>query len=135
MIFQHTWQQVMDGSKTMTRRIVKPGEWSEGEAEEEWHVYTATNRPKWEVGRTYSVQPGRGKPAIGRIRVIAIRRERVQDMSLKDCAAELGMYRDAYGGMTGLYSEFMFLWQEVHGASSWDDNPDVWVLEFQRVED
>lgn len=29
MIFQHSWQQVLDGTKTQTRRLVKPREYAQ----------------------------------------------------------------------------------------------------------
>ena len=28
---------------------------------------------------------------------------------------------------------FIQLWVQIHGPKSWDDNPWVWVVEFERV--
>ncbi|MGF1507356.1 MAG: hypothetical protein ACFB51_19850 [Anaerolineae bacterium] len=60
MIFQRTWQQVMDGSKTSTRRPVKPGE-------------------EAEAGPT---------GAIERIRLVAIRQETLGDLTDEAAHAE-----------------------------------------------
>ena len=77
MIFKQ-WEQVLDGTKTQTRRPCK------GEDEEyTWCTPTMEdglitghrilevcgvgakkNYLRWAVGRTYAVQPGRGRPAI-----------------------------------------------------------------------
>ena len=84
-------------------------------------------RPLYEVGKTYAVQPGRGKPAIGRIRITQIRRERLADINLNDVPAEgcgsLGAYANLwdsiyYGKRTGL---------------RWEANPEVWALTFEVV--
>src|SRR3972149_2821588 len=61
-IFQYTWRQVLDGSKTETRRI-------KSLADDYWSVnndvlcIVRNRRIKWQVGKTYAVQPGRGKRA------------------------------------------------------------------------
>lgn len=72
MIFAHTWEKVLSGEKTQTRRIVKPGEVIIGIGDAKW----IENRNKawkntdnvfytlYSTGHTYAVQPGRGKPAI-----------------------------------------------------------------------
>ena len=80
MIFNHTWRQVLDGSKTQTRRLVKPGDIATNEFgnylgcavnglylpivdavrnEDTWRI-------KWQVGESYAVQPERGKATIHR---------------------------------------------------------------------
>lgn len=189
MIFQHTWEKVLDGSKTQTRRIVKPGESANGEytsclkagvpclqggvARENgtnaWcdgvgtggvgypyppscigalkvieQVRDGNYRLKWQVGRTYAVQPGRGKAAIGRIRITAIRKERVQDITEEDAFAEgckkgeiwesgpneLGY---TFKFQTKAQFEFKTLWEEVHGPGAWERNDGVWVLEYELV--
>lgn len=84
MIFQHTWKRVLDRRKTQTRRVVKDGEafiWINelGVALPHFPLSTlppmpkepykilsvyAHRRIKWALGHLYSVQPGRGMPAI-----------------------------------------------------------------------
>ena len=97
MIFQHTAQWVLDKSphtgraKTQTRRPAKSGD----------HIVTASphdntivavernGRLLYEVGRTYAVQPGRGKRSLGRIRLRGIRREeRAGNIAQGDARAE-----------------------------------------------
>src|SRR5690606_26680202 len=92
-----------EGRKTQMRRVVKSGE-----ELRQWDVDTPMvyyvddgwcghegpgpacypGRVKWVVGRTYAVQPGRGKPAVARIRITDIRQERLQDISWNDLEAE-----------------------------------------------
>jgi hypothetical protein len=70
------------------------------------------------------------------LEVIAVRVERLQDISEEDAQAEgaelhteympmkVGFnYRQAYGG----------LWESINGSGSWDTNPWVWVVEFKRM--
>lgn len=99
------------------------------------------------------VQPGRGKKAVGRIRITRIRREGLGDINGEDCIAE-GANNDAYsfidetvqtlpGIGTGpvrhyrsLPAAFSVLWDSVYGLGAWDrmKDDDVWVLEFELVE-
>ena len=189
MIFQHTWQQVLDGSKTHLRRLVKPGDRLFDDTislgiSPDHPLYIPTRvgawmkhpkefpfRLKYECGRTYAVQPGRTEKGIARIRITGIRRERVQDITEADAEAEgceplpcdycggygwredVGMDEDpenpgypipvliqvqcsACGGY-GQYApaSYMFegLWNDIHTApgTTWADNPEVWVLEFE----
>lgn len=96
MIFQHTWQKVLTGEKVQTRRLVKPRQIFEERTEFGLPpaVFTVSNasdpRPKvlYEVGKTYAVQPGRGKAAVARIRILSIRREDVREISDEDVRAE-----------------------------------------------
>lgn len=67
MIFQHTYELVLSGRKTQTRRV---------------------QRPRMAVGHSYAVQPGRGKKSLGRIFVLDIREERLGDISAGDARAE-----------------------------------------------
>jgi hypothetical protein len=168
MIFKQ-WQDVLSGRKTQTRRLV-----SENHTDDktlaydamEWPdlrciippkkisavfsgVYTGDLRIKWAVGRTYAVQPGRGKKQIARIRLTGIRQEYVQDITEADAIAEgielpvnvqaagtlagaiqfgfdIGLRRDAYAE----------IWDTIHTnpGTRWTDNPAVWVLEFELAE-
>jgi uncharacterized protein YhfF len=135
MIFRQ-WQQVLDGTKTQTRRQVKPGE--------EYNYRPLFSRHgKWIVGRTYAVQPGSGRPAVGRIRITNIRQERLQDISEDDVLAEgVGLQawarafswpRIDHWPRTAGYAQ---LWNSIYTkpGTRWQDNPLVWVLEFELVE-
>jgi len=136
MIFKATCQQVLDGTKTQTRRPVKPGEtawWPLGE----YYINSVTDRNcrlKWELGRSYAVQPGRGKKSVGRIRILKIRRERLWDIQDEDIRAEGVLTENTLD--TTIWGDFMALWAEIYKKKPyrWEDNPEVWVLEFERVE-
>ncbi len=132
-------KKVMDGTKTQTRRIVKDGEHVNPYARD--IVYHGNGTVKWAMGKQYAVCPGRGKPAIGRIRITAIRRERVQGISPDDCWAEgisrtVGIFlRDGTSALDPVAS-FAFLWDSIYEGQKgkqWADNPLVWVLTFEVV--
>lgn len=55
--------EIISGQKTQTRRLVKSGE-RLNMASLQNMVQTKTGRLKWQVGRDYAVQPGRGKPGV-----------------------------------------------------------------------
>lgn len=73
------------------------------------------------------------------LEITNVRVERLQDISEEDAKAEgvLGEKEAAAAGLTWYDKPrraFRFLWQSINGASSWDANPWVWVVEFKRVE-
>lgn len=138
MIFKQ-WQQVLDGTKTQTRRLMKEGDWplhqAPGYAELPIEaVYDNRRRLRWKVGQTYAVQPGRGKKAIGRIRLTRIRRQRVQDISEEDAKAEGCPSRLETGFDTARY-RFHVLWDSIYTKTGerWADNTGVWALTFEVV--
>jgi hypothetical protein len=105
---------------------------------------------RWKEGRTYAVQAGRGKRglSLGRIRILSIRQERLQDISVVDCYAE-GVVEavefpcdgvdgvDGYEGSGNINIREYFgkMWDSIHPKGKrWSDNPEVWVLEFELVE-
>ena len=130
-------QQVLDGTKSQTRRPVKEHEeanrWdSETDVINEVLIvdpnksYPGNLRSKWLLGRTYAVQPGRGKKAVGRIRITKIRRERLQDITGNDVRAE---------GCGTWEWPFEELWDSLYRKPyRWQDNPECWVLDFERSE-
>lgn len=132
MIFKETWQQVLDGTKTQTRRPVKEGEYGY----RMYHpdviqvIYKHGGYIKWRVGKDYAVQPGRGKKAVGRIRITGIRRERLQEIRGRDVLAE------GCGLAIPSRREFMELWDSLYRNTSyeWKRNPEVWVLIFEKEE-
>lgn len=146
MIFRHTVDAVLNGTKTQTRRLVKPP--PDGEVLVGWETsrppYVWNGRIKWMVGRTYAVQPGRGKEAVGRIRLTAIRQERLREITAEDAMAEgvhivpEGYWESEFrlGWFTSPLAAFAALWDSIHKktGTQWADNPLVWVLGFEAIE-
>lgn len=162
-------EKIMCGDKTQTRRIcesedsINPGVLSNGSkvalrasamvpatavkiVQRDWRI-------KWVVGQEYAVQPGRGKPAIGRIKITAISREKVQQITAKDSWAEgIRLLKSDYGHSRA-HDEVVFpygrfeqdykwafrdLWQSLYAyqpGKRWGDNPEVWVLTFELVKE
>lgn len=135
MIFQHTWEKVLSGEKTQTRRIVKPGDGFTTPLAMEvigrnpgrvihtvpsYHnpganfknIYSVMNgkRIVYEVGNTYAVQPGRTQKAVARIRILDIRREDVRSISWEDTQSE------------GFTNKVMFFntWLQMHDPSIYE---------------
>lgn len=117
MIFAHTLEKVLNGTKTQTRRLVKAGEQLTADGV---CIRTARGRRLYQVGKTYAVQPARGKRAVARIRVTRLRCEDVGDISAEDAHAE------------GFASPCAFLeaWRAIHGTKA-DLSARVWVICFQ----
>jgi hypothetical protein len=146
MIFQYTCEQVMAGSKTNTRRL--PGKYdvwdcdAYGEIHTVYTCHDGRKRIKWQVGKTYAVQRGRGQKQIGRIRLNAIQRERLQDIEYQDAMDE-GVYAGDYWdeelmmyGAPDIIDLYAELWDSIHTdkGTRWEDNPMVWVLVFELVQ-
>jgi hypothetical protein len=190
MIFKLV-DEILSGTKTQTRRVVKPGEdmicsddygagYGDGPIIQVVALHAKPDKyglrvySKWIVGRTYAVVPKRGKPAVWwkhadggevellhehpqfsafremlntsratwrlvledlrrvgwhelRIRITAIRQERLQDISEADAQAE---------GVASV-EEYKALWARINGKTKgarWEDNPAVWVLTFELVQ-
>lgn len=153
-------QAILDGTKTQTRRLVKYGDGKLNLGEQLWFMQGVGSniglifqrgryrtptvvtrwryspyRIKWQVGRTYAIQPGRGKKAVGRFLLIAIRREKLQDISEDDCWYEgVRLGNVGLGGLS-YQMHFQDLWDSIHTkpGTRWADNPEVWPLEFECV--
>lgn len=72
------------------------------------------------------------------LRVTSVRVERVQDISEEDAIAEgvEGYDPEACwnAGTRSARMVFRDLWVSINGAESWEANPWVWVVGFERVE-
>lgn len=94
---------------------------------------------------TCHVKDGRWKPSIHMkraasrimLQVVAVRVERLQEISEADAEAEgvafMREYPDADETLSArqLYD---ILWESINGDGSWAANPWVWVVEFRKVE-
>lgn len=123
MLFIHTWEKVLSGEKTQTRRVVKPLHcaWANSYDEHDdpieiTHVANVIDDPGsyktvelYRIGKTYAVCPGRGKTQVARIRITDIRREDVRNISDSDALAE---------GFKS-YREFLALWVRMHDKNWW----------------
>jgi len=128
---------VMNGEKTQTRRERKSGDRAiirDGKI----CAIERGGRLLWEVDHSYAVQPGRGKPGIGRIWLTEIRDQNLWDISKEDICAELG-YPVAWPGPgpepepypRNLWVAFATLWDSINWRGHlWSDDPKVWALTF-----
>jgi len=77
------------------------------------------------------------------LRVKSVKVERVQDITEEDAVAEgveekNGKYRD-YSDKNpnafrlSAYDSYCELWAEINGIKSWEENPFVWVITFERI--
>ena len=115
-------QLIVEGRKTQMRCVVKTDE----------------ELRQWEVGRTYVVQSGHGKPAAAHIRITGIRQERLRDISEEDVLAEgCGLVRWGGEPQEGwpATAGFAEAWDRINtrNGTRWVDNPLVWVLDFEVV--
>ena len=77
------------------------------------------------------------------LRITGVRVERLWDISEQDAKAE-GVFKtnavNEWYYMENVYNTdspliaFERLWQSINGEQSWTDNPWVWVVEFERIE-
>ena len=150
MIFSHGLDdKIRDGTKTQTRRLkdrlrdyfkTRDGEIV---AVARWRN-SKYPRQLWAVGKTYAIQSGRGKKGDGRFRILKIREERLQDISIVDCYAE-GIVEfighkpiddtDEGSGSVNVREHFGKMWDDIHKklGDRWKDNPEVWVLEIENA--
>lgn len=121
MLFQYTYEAIFDGRKTQTRRVRKPSDQAVYGADGKIEAVLVNGREKWRVGKTYSIQPARGKPQIGRIRIVGLEAENVTDITESDARHEGSADK----------ADFLRTWEKVNGAANLD--ADVWVVKFELV--
>lgn len=121
MIFQHTLLQVLSGNKWQTRRVISPHDEAVRGRYNRIEAVRHNGRLKWAVGRTYAVQPGRGKPQVARVRVTQIRSEHITRISTADAIAEGFSSRQA----------FLRAWTEIHGEDGLSYR--VWIVKFELI--
>ncbi len=132
---------LLTGEKTQTRRRAfgrsgKPTMWTKCTSSDRLWVREAHRLDGNTV--TYRAEgdtsPGRWRPGIHMPRwasrmtlvVKTVRRERVREISDDDARAE-GMIVRGVGEMKDLFRD---QWTDMHGATAWDDDPEVIALTF-----
>ncbi len=116
-------EDVRQGRKTRTRRLSKAGDYLDASS---GTVYNLGDRRgmanqrmmRWQVGRWYAIQDGRGHRANGRFLLTAVRREPLQAITQKEAVAEACRSVEA----------FQDVWDALNPYDRWEDNPEVWVL-------
>ena len=68
------------------------------------------------------------------MRITDVRVERLQDISEADANAEGCQLPARDMDWMQCRTWFRDLWESIHGDGSWDDNPWLWVVSFERVE-
>lgn len=102
---------VLCGEKTVTRRAVSPNPRSP------WYQRECA----LVVGRTYSVQPGRGIPGIGFIRILYVERVAL------DYLGDLEAQEEGFPGA----ADFEETWEALHDG--YDPEDLVWRVQFEYV--
>ena len=126
---QQLVDKVLAGEKTVTRRPVKYAEVVNVFADGSNQITRSQNPCRYEVGKTYAVQPvieegpgkGRGGKEVARIRILSVSRETLLALNTRDARRE------------GFYGapEFATYWTKLYG--SFDPNQLVDRIEFELV--
>lgn len=72
------------------------------------------------------------------LEITGLRVERLQDITEHDAYCEGVQLTDDFTGcaedLNGSYvTAYEYLWKQINGEKSWDENPWVWVIEFKRL--
>lgn len=138
MIFSDTADLVRSGVKTQTRRPLKPFDELRTAGGAKYIYNTEQKRVRYRVGRTYSIQDGRGKFGRGRIRIIDLRIEKLLDITAKDVIAE-GIMGEINGPPAlAFYKGFINTWKRLYPTGTEyavEKNPEVVVIEFERCKE
>lgn len=114
------WRFVADSDEVLYAApvIYRKGRHSKDPATRAWHKRLARFMPQ----------------TLSRItlEVVAVRVERLQDISRGDCMAE-GCPFPNMAGQTDPVAWYQELWESINGAGSWAANPWVWVVEFRNA--
>lgn len=104
-------EKVMAGDKMVTRRLV-----SDNPRSPWWREKCAL-----EVGRDYAICPGRGKNAIGRVRIVRVTKQLLVRLTNAEARGE--------GFASAI--EFEKAWTEINGG--YDPQANVWRVQFEVV--
>ena len=138
-------QAILYGTKTMTRIVIKTRKRISCCPHQVGDTLFVREAPE-----TFEKMPLKGdeekEAATIFLRITDLRIERLQDISEEDAIAEgietekedvpVIPYKD-YLGKYNYYSNpinsFKSLWKSIYGEQSWEDNPYVWVICFEKM--
>jgi hypothetical protein len=98
---------------------------------------------EWCIRNDIDVSEARKKPSIFMpkaacrlfLKITDIRVERLQDISVNDIIKEgLSSKLREHDACVDLKDKWEGLWKSINGEQSWNDNPWVWVVEFEQTE-
>lgn len=149
---------ILDGRKTMTRRIYKPrfDKWQVGDRLWVRETY-ATNKtldgvevfyrenssvigmPDWEGDFPFKWKPSIFMPRdYSRIllEITELKREGLRDISEADAEREGAACETDFFSTTGYsyYQGFRSIWEQINGRGSWEDDPEVVAIGFKVLE-
>lgn len=101
------------------------------------YVYRASD-PDWETLEGWKWKPSIHMPKEAArlfLKVTNVRCERLQDITVEDIIKEgLTSTLTEHDACMDLKEQWIELWQSINGKDSWEQNPFVWVYEFERIE-
>ena len=106
---------ILAGKKTVTRRPVK------------YAPYASTAGwldCRYQEGRSYAVQPGRGAKSVGRILIRSATRE-----PLGNVAHRLEARREGFATV----GDFVRRWEDLYGSHLFSWAQEIWRIEFELV--
>lgn len=116
---RETWAPLPGGPCTKENGVVYRAD----QHPDNWLWKSSIHMPRWASRITLEIE--------------AVRVERLNDISEEDAKAEGVADRtvDLSRGVTTrpYQMAYSLLWESIHGTSSWDANPWVWVIQFRRV--
>lgn len=150
-------QAILDGRKTVTRRVIKPQPTTVHPGENHYYIYKANNQATDMTWRPSIHMPKEAARIF--LKVTDVRVERLQEIAPVSVIRE-GLYDDCiecletYGNngtqccyktddechqCDSVMTEFHALWNSTIKKKDleqfgWDANPWVWVIEFERCE-
>lgn len=110
-------EKILSGEKTVTRRPI------DGRTHPSFGC-------RYKVGQVYAIQPGMARPSVAKIRVLDVRREKLDDLDNIDAAKE--GFATMGGRDQSMRDAFVDYWIALYGC--WVENAPVWRIEFELVE-
>lgn len=117
-------KRITEDKKDVTRRLAQHGDYMPPTALHK-EARTYNGRLKFREDETYAICNGRGKPAIGRLHLKSLRKEKLHDIT------EAEAKREGFASV----AEFRAYWDKLYSKHNecWEANPEVYRLEFRVV--